>query len=135
MKIQIALPNRSGYWFCGSIALTPVNSINTTKEVDLEAITRQEIIGLHKAVRTKAVVIVGDGIDVLNNKAESLKVKKGFEQKTKEVIVEKPVEVVEEVVKDLAEEVPTEDVPKVEIEEVAEEAPKVRRTTTRSVKK
>ena len=130
MKVKIALATRSGYWFCGQIALTPVNSISIPKEVDLSVLTRQDLLGLHKAVKTKTVIIVGDGEQYLNEKAETLKVKK------KEVtpIVIKEVPVVEEVLETTQEEVLEEEIAQEVVEEVVETTPKTRRTSTRTKK-
>lgn len=111
MKIKLIIASRLSYYFCGTISLSILNTIENPVEVLLESLTKQEILGLSKASKTGVISIV-EGQEALASKAKDY-VKPKFikEDVTPVVEVKEDVQPVVEVV----------EVEKVEQEAVIEE--------------
>ena len=111
MKIKLIIASRLSYYFCGTISLSILNTIENPVEVLLESLTKQEILGLSKASKTGVISIV-EGQEALASKAkEYVKPKFIKEDVTPVVEVKEDVQPVVEVV----------EVEKVEQEAVIEE--------------
>lgn len=114
MKIKLIIASRLSYYFCGTISLSILNTIENPVEVLLESLTKQEILGLSKASKTGVISIV-EGQEALASKAKDY-VKPKF---IKEDVT--PVVEVKEDVQPVVEVVEVVEVEKVEQEAVIEE--------------
>ncbi len=115
MNIKIAIASRLSYYFCGSVSLSILNTEDNPVSLDLDKLSKQEVIGLSKALKTK-VIKVTEGESELILKASEYKLPKIKEkvstdvvvssliEETVETIIETPIEVVsEETVEDIVE--------------------------------
>lgn len=99
MKIKLIINSRLSYYFCGSISLSILNTVDNPLDLNLESLTKQEVIGLNKAVKT-GIIKVLEGEAELVSLAESL-IKPKF--KKEEEVVTEEVEVKEETIEDVVE--------------------------------
>ena len=105
MEIKLVIASRLSYYFCGSISLSILNNVENPLVVNLDSLTKQEVLGLSKAVKT-GVIMVLSGEDALTEKAESYKSKKANILSASNVEQEVPVETSSDVVvKDVTESV------------------------------
>lgn len=136
MKIKLIINSRLSYYFCGSISLSILNTVDNPLDLNLESLTKQEVIGLNKAVKT-GIIKVLEGEAELVSLAESL-IKPKF--KKEEEVVTEEVEVKEETIEDVVEikeeefsedevkvQEEKETEPVIEVEEVQEVKPTPRR--------
>lgn len=149
MNIKLVMVNKLSYYFCGSVSLSILNDEGNPLVVDLDKLSKQELIGLNRAVSTGIVDII-EGKDEFTRRYEAVKPTKKKAEKTEEVKLEevKAVEVVEPVVEEIKveekateaevlevikEEVKVEETPAVEVEEVPVAKPTAtrKRSTTK----
>lgn len=118
MEIKLIINSRLSYYFCGSVSLSILNNISNPLSLSLDSLTKQEIIGLNKAVKTGVIKVV-EGEAELLARAESFVKRK----EKKEAVVETTVELTEEVkeTKEETREPIKEDVVENTVEEVKEE--------------
>lgn len=121
MKIKLIMSSRLSYYFCGSVALSTVNTIDNPMEYELGALSRQEVIGLNKAIKTGVIKLVEGEAEFTKLVEEVVPNKAKKEVKQAEVAVEVIEEVVAPVAVEVKEEVVVEE-EKVEtpVEPVAE---------------
>lgn len=134
MNIKLVMVNKLSYYFCGSVSLSILNDEGNPLVVDLDKLSKQELIGLNRAVSTGIVGVI-EGKDEFTRRYEAVKPTKKKAEKTEEVKTAEVVEPVVEEVKveekaveiEVTEEVKVEEAPAVEVEE----APVAKPTTTR----
>lgn len=156
MKIKLIMKKPLSYFFHGPVTLSNLNNIDNPFEIELDTLSKQDIIGINRAHNTDVISII-EGLEEFKEKLATFsKTKKeailGTVELTKEenevvkTVIEPVVETVEEPKPEVVEEQKTEEVQPVEtvvedveedkVEEVEtkEEAPKAtprRRTTTK----
>ncbi len=133
MLINISLSNRFGYYFCGSVAISPLNNYSNPVAIDVSKLDRQEVIGLTNAMKSKTLTIEGEGLELLVSRFESYTVV----VPTSDEKIEEVKEIIEEVKEEPVQETIEEEVVEEVIQEeapVVDTAPKVRRTSTRAKK-
>lgn len=120
MEIKLIINSRLSYYFCGSISLSILNTVKNPLTFTLESLTKQEVIGLNKAVKT-GIIKVLEGEAELVALAESL-IKPKFKKEETVVEVTEVVEAKEEAVEAVQEDVKdvVEEVQEVEAETVVE---------------
>lgn len=129
MSIKVHLNKGLGFYFCGRIALYPAEHVvGYPKELDIDTLTDNEILGLEHGSYVGAIRIV-EGYEELLAKAKKLK----GEEEPK---VEEKTEEVEPVKEDKTEEVDStentsEEDTSEQSEEATEEEDKTKPTTTR----
>ena len=136
MNIKLIITSRLSYYFCGSVALSILNSYDNPLVVDLDKLSKQEVIGLTRASKTGVIKAI-EGESELYAKAETFTTKKK-ESPKEETITEKTEEVIEEIKQPVVEVQPEPEVQEVvevevKIEEEVKETPKTtarKRTTT-----
>lgn len=149
MKIKLIMKKPLSYFFHGPVTLSNLNNIDNPFEIDLDSLSKQDIIGINRAHNTEVISII-EGLDEFKDKlATYTKTKKEVildpveltkekeievvetvvEPKT-EVIVEKQTEEKVEPVDPIVEEVKEDKVEEVEIKEEAPKATPRKRTTT-----
>lgn len=136
MNIKLIITSRLSYYFCGSVALSILNSYDNPLVVDLEKLSKQEVIGLTRASKTGVIKAI-EGEAELYAKAKTFPSKKK-EAPKEETIAKKIEEVIEEVRQPVVEVQPEPEVQEVvevevKIEEEVRETPKTtarKRTTT-----
>lgn len=105
MKIKLIIASRLSYYFCGSISLSILNTIDNPVIVELDKLTKQEVLGLSKAVKTKVISVI-EGESELLIKAESF-INAKFKKNQEEVapvaleVFEEKIEKVEEKIADV----------------------------------
>lgn len=134
MNIKLIITSRLSYYFCGSVALSILNSYDNPLVVDLDKLSKQEVIGLTRAAKTGVIKAI-EGEAELYAKAETFASKKQKHLKKKEeTIAEKIEEVIEEIKQPVVEVQPEPEVQEVvEVEDEVKETPKTtarKRTTT-----
>lgn len=133
MNIKLIITSRLSYYFCGSVALSILNSYDNPLVVDLDKLSKQEVIGLTRASKTGVIKAV-EGEAELYAKAETFTTKKK-EAPKEETIAEKIEEVIEEIKQPVVEVQPEPEVQEVvEVEDevkVEEEVKETPKTTTR----
>ena len=133
MNIKLIITSRLSYYFCGSVALSILNSYDNPLVVDLEKLSKQEVIGLTRASKTGVIKAI-EGEAELYAKAETFTSKKK-EAPKEETIAEKIEEVIEEIKQPVVEVQPEPEVQEVvEVEDevkVEEEVKETPKTTTR----
>ena len=133
MNIKLIITSRLSYYFCGSVALSILNSYDNPLVVDLDKLSKQEVIGLTRASKTGVIKAV-EGEAELYAKAETFTTKKK-EAPKEETIAEKIEEVIEEIKQPVVEvqpELKVQEVVEVEDEvKVEEEVKETPKTTTR----
>lgn len=140
MNIKLIITSRLSYYFCGSVALSILNSYDNPLVVDLDKLSKQEVIGLTRAAKTGVIKAI-EGEAELYAKAETFASKKQKHLKKKEeTIAEKIEEVIEEIKQPVVEVQPEPEVQEVvevedevKVEEEVKETPKTtarKRTTT-----
>ena len=131
MNIKLIITSRLSYYFCGSVALSILNSYDNPLVVDLDKLSKQEVIGLTRASKTGVIKAV-EGESELYAKAETFNYKKK-EAPKEETIAEKIEEVIEEIKQPVVEVQPEPEVQEVvEVEvKVEEEVKETPKTTTR----
>ena len=138
MNIKLIITSRLSYNFCGSVALSILNSYDNPLVVDLDKLSKQEVIGLTRASKTGVIKAI-EGEAELYAKAETFTTKKK-EAPKEETIAEKIEEVIEEIKQPVVEVQPEPEVQEVvevedevKVEEEVKETPKTtarKRTTT-----
>lgn len=143
MNIKLAITGRLSYYFCGSIALSIRNTVNNPLSVDLDSLTKEEVTGLARAVKTSVVrVLEGEKellerSHVIDSDRKAKKFKAEVVEATPSVEVEEVKEVIDPVVEEIQEEEKTveTEIQEVEVPEKVEEveekkpAPKTTRKT------
>lgn len=133
MNIKLIITSRLSYYFCGSVALSILNSYDNPLVVDLDKLSKQEVIGLTRASKTGVIKAI-EGESELYAKAETFTSKKK-EAPKEETIAEKIEEVIEEIKQPVVEVQPEPEVQEVvEVEDevkVEEEVKETPKTTTR----
>lgn len=133
MNIKLIITSRLSYYFCGSVALSILNSYDNPLVVDLDKLSKQEVIGLTRASKTGVIKAI-EGEAELYAKAETFTTKKK-EAPKEETIAEKIEEVIEEIKQPVVEVQPEPEVQEVvEVEDevkVEEEVKETPKTTTR----
>lgn len=133
MNIKLIITSRLSYYFCGSVALSILNSSDNPLVVDLDKLSKQEVIGLNRASKTGVIKAI-EGESELYAKAETFTSKKK-EAPKEETIAEKIEEVIEEIKQPVVEVQPELEVQEVvEVEDevkVEEEVKETPKTTTR----
>ena len=139
MNIKLIITSRLSYYFCGSIALSILNSSDNPLVVDLDKLSKQEVIGLTRASKTGVIKAI-EGEAELYAKAETFTTKKKRKKEApkEETIAKKIEEVIEEIKQPVVEVQPEPEVQEVvevevKIEEEVKETPKTtarKRTTT-----
>ena len=133
MNIKLIITSRLSYYFCGSVALSILNSYDNPLVVDLDKLSKQEVIGLTRASKTGVIKAI-EGEAELYAKAETFTSKKK-EAPKEETIAEKIEEVIEEIKQPVVEVQPEPEVQEVvEVEDevkVEEEVKETPKTTTR----
>lgn len=142
MNIKLIITSRLSYYFCGSVALSILNSYDNPLVVDLDKLSKQEVIGLTRASKTGVIKAI-EGEAELYAKAETFTSKKKEAPKEapkEETITEKIEEVIEEIKQPVVEVQPEPEVQEVvevedevKVEEEVKETPKTtarKRTTT-----
>ena len=133
MNIKLIITSRLSYYFCGSVALSILNSSDNPLVVDLDKLSKQEVIGLTRASKTGVIKAI-EGEAELYAKAETFTSKKK-EAPKEETIAEKIEEVIEEIKQPVVEVQPEPEVQEVvEVEDevkVEEEVKETPKTTTR----
>ncbi len=141
MNIKLIITSRLSYYFCGSVALSILNSSDNPLTVDLDKLSKQEVIGLTRAAKTGVIKAI-EGEAELYAKAETFTTKKKEEPKEASIaeIKEKIEEVIEEIKQPVVEIQPEPEVQEVvevkdevKVEEEVKEVPKTtarKRTTT-----
>ena len=114
MEIKLIINSRLSYYFCGSISLSILNTVKNPLTLTLESLTKQEVIGLNKAVRT-GIIKVLEGESELVALADSF-VKPKFKKEETVVEVTEVLEVKEETVQEEVEEEVKEDTQEVKAE-------------------
>lgn len=138
MNIKLIITSRLSYYFCGSVALSILNSYDNPLTVDLDKLSKQEVIGLTRASKTGVIKAI-EGEAELYAKAETFSAKK--KEEVKETVVTEVIdEVIEEVKQPVVEVQPEPEVQEVvevedevKVEEEVKETPKPtprKRTTT-----
>ena len=87
MNIKLIITSRLSYYFCGSVALSILNSYDNPLVVDLDKLSKQEVIGLTRASKTGVIKAI-EGESELYAKAETFTSKKK-EAPKEETIAEK----------------------------------------------
>ena len=138
MNIKLIITSRLSYYFCGSVALSILNSYDNPLVVDLDKLSKQEVIGLTRAAKTGVIKAI-EGEAALYAKAETFTTKKK-EAPKEETIAEKIEEIIEEIKQPVVEVQPEPEVQEVvevedevKVEEEVKETPKPttrKRTTT-----
>lgn len=135
MNIKLIIATRLSYYFCGSVALSSVNTKENPLTVSLEGLNKQEILGLNKAIKTKVIALV-EGEKEFEDKVSEYLVKK--DKEVIDIVVTVPEESVEEVNEIVTESVETivevEKTEEVKEETVTEEVKPTRRRTTTTKK-
>lgn len=133
MNIKLIITSRLSYYFCGSVALSILNSYDNPLVVDLDKLSKQEVIGLTRASKTGVIKAI-EGEEELYAKAETFTSKKK-EAPKEETIAEKIEEIIEEIKQPVVEVQPEPEVQEVvEVEDevkVEEEVKETPKTTTR----
>ena len=138
MNIKLIITSRLSYYFCGSVALSILNSYDNPLVIALDKLSKQEVIGLTRAAKTGVIKAI-EGEAELYAKAETFTTKKK-EASKEEAIAEKIEEVIEEIKQPVVEVQPEPEVQEVvevedevKVEEEVKETPKTtarKRTTT-----
>lgn len=127
MNIKLIIASRLSYYFCGSISLSILNTIDNPVTVALDSLTKQEVIGLSKAIKTGVIKAI-EGEEELCTKAATLSNKKK-EVTTISEIKEKIENVIEEIKQPVVEITPEPEVQEVtEVKEVTTKPTPRRRT-------
>lgn len=115
MEIKLIINSRLSYYFCGSVSLSILNNVSNPLSLTLDSLTKQEVIGLNKAVKTGVIKVI-EGESELFALAESFIKRK----EKKEIAVETTVETVEEIKEEITEPV-KEEVVEETVEDIKEE--------------
>ena len=133
MKIKLVMVKKLSYYFCGSVALSILNDVDNPLEVELDSLTRQELVGLDRAISTD-IIRVTVGLSEFKAKVEAIVKPKKRTEPVKEEVIEVKTEVKIEEVKEEIEVTPVEEItPVVEVEEepteVVEKVEEVKKET------
>ena len=95
MNIKLIITSRLSYYFCGSVALSILNSSDNPLVVDLDKLSKQEVIGLTRASKTGVIKAI-EGESELYAKAETF-TSKYKDAPKEETIAEKIEEVIDDI--------------------------------------
>lgn len=132
MKIKIIMKKPLSYFFHGPVSLNNFNTIENPFVIDLETLTKQDLIGINRAHNTEVIQVI-EGLEEFKAKIATYAKTKKEAILVDEVKVDVPEVVVEEVKEETkVEDSKVEDEPVVElkdepeiVEEIKEDEPKV----------